>query len=146
MQRVLRPSRKKNGIRDACSTTDITMAECTWLYLAISGCTWLYLVVPGCTLPHLALPGCTWIYLAFVRLSTKAILLSQSFQQKPSYFRRAFNESHPVFVDHPTKVVLLQKTMLRFLQQNFSGWSDPTLFLYRKSATKFFGSVGQIWK
>ena len=33
-----------------------------------------------------------------------------------------------------------QKTMLRFLQQNFSGCSGPTLFLYRKSATKFFGS------
>ena len=33
-----------------------------------------------------------------------------------------------------------RKTMLRFLQRNFSGCSDPTLFLYRKSATKFFGS------
>ena len=30
--------------------------------------------------------------------------------------------------------------MLRFLQQNFSGWSDPLLFLYQKSAKKFFGS------
>ena len=30
--------------------------------------------------------------------------------------------------------------MLRFLQRNFSGCSDPTLFLYRKSATKFLGS------
>ena len=40
---------------------------------------------------------------------------------------------------HPTPPYF-RKTMLRFLQWNFSGCSDPILFLYRKSATKFFGS------
>ena len=35
---------------------------------------------------------------------------------------------------------LFSETILRFLQRNFSGWSDPLLFLYQKSAKKFFGS------
>ena len=41
-----------------------------------------------------------------------------------------------------------RKKMLRFLQRNFSECSDPTLFLYRKSATKFFGSemTPPFWK
>ena len=42
--------------------------------------------------------------------------------------------------DPPPPPPSFRKTMLRFLQRNFSGCSDPTLFLYRKSATKFFGS------
>ena len=33
--------------------------------------------------------------------------LSQGFQQKPSCFLRAFNESHPAFVELSTKVILL---------------------------------------
>ena len=44
---------------------------------------------------------------AFVELSTKAILLSQSFQRKPSCFRRAFNKSHPAFVELSMKAILL---------------------------------------
>ena len=44
---------------------------------------------------------------AFTGLSTKAILLSKSFQWKQCCFRRAFNESHPAFVDLSTKAILL---------------------------------------
>ena len=33
--------------------------------------------------------------------------LSQGFQRKPSCFRRAFNKSHPAFVDLSTKAILL---------------------------------------
>ena len=55
---------------------------------------------------------------AFVELWTKAILLSQSFQQKvfcfcstfnesQSCFCRAFNESHPALVELLTKAILL---------------------------------------
>ena len=48
-----------------------------------------------------------------------------------------FSENFQTASDPPP---YFRKTMLRFLQRNFSGCSDPTLFLYRKSATKFFGS------
>ena len=44
---------------------------------------------------------------AFIELTTKAILLSKSFQQKPSCFRRAFNESHLAFEELSTKAILL---------------------------------------
>ena len=44
---------------------------------------------------------------AFIELTTEAILLSKSFQQKPSCFRRAFNKSHLAFVELSTKAILL---------------------------------------
>ena len=85
---------------------------------------WLNLAVPGCTLLYLAISSSTWMYLdiscirkafnkshpAFAELSTKVILLSQSFQRKPSCFRRAFNESHLAFVELLTKAILLSQS------------------------------------
>ena len=44
---------------------------------------------------------------AFIKLTIRAILLSKSFQQKPSCFRRAFNKSHLAFVELSTKAILL---------------------------------------
>ena len=48
-----------------------------------------------------------------------------------------FSENFQTASDPPP---YFRKTILRFLLRNFSGCSDPTLFLYQKSATKFFGS------
>ena len=42
--------------------------------------------------------------------------LSQSFEQKPSCFRRAFNESHPAFVELSSKAILF----LSIIQQKSS--------------------------
>ena len=49
-----------------------------------------------------------------------------------------FSENFQTASDTPP--TLFSETILRFLQRNFSGWSDPLLFLYQKSAKKFFGS------
>ena len=40
----------------------------------------------------------------FMELSTKVILLSESFQRKSAFFRSAFNKSHPAFRELSTKV------------------------------------------
>ena len=45
--------------------------------------------------------------LSIVAMYTLFERLSQGFERKSSRFRRAFNESHPAFVDHSTKVILL---------------------------------------
>ena len=60
---------------------------------------------------------------AFIELSTKVILLLESFQRKSSCFWRAFNESQPAFEGLSTKVSLFslnrkKKTMFLSLRDS----------------------------
>ena len=50
--------------------------------------------------------------------------LSQSFDQKPSCFRRAFIESHPVFVELSTKDILILSEMSKHTYNRETGFSN----------------------